>query len=134
MKGITNDIDNILIYKSLFFKSVVLVYFDVNMTMVIKVIFTINRIGRVEKKRFLLFLVSSDINLERAIGIENVPIFIKREKVGSINMYIARPFVPINLDIVILIIRPKIFVIKPPIKRIIVDLINFSFIVKFMLN
>ena len=104
------------------------------MTKVIKVIFTINRIGRVEKKRFLLFLVSSDINLERAIGIENVPMFIKREKVGSINMYIARPFVPINLDIVILIIRPKIFVIKPPIKRIIVDLINFSFIVKFMLN
>ena len=79
MKGITNDIDNILIYKSLFFKSVVLIYFDVNMTIVIKVIFTINRIGRVEKKRFLLFLVSSDINLERAIGIENVPIFIKRE-------------------------------------------------------
>ena len=99
------------------------------MTIVIKVIFTINRIGRVEKKRFLLFLVSSDINLERAIGIENVPIFIKREKVGSINMYIARPFVPINLDIVIFIIRPKIFVIKPPIKRIIVDLINFSFII-----
>ena len=48
-------------------------------------------------------------------------------------MYIARPFVPINLDIVILIIRPKIFVIKPPIKRIIVDLINLSLNFVFIL-
>lgn len=107
-------------------------YFADIMINIIKDRFIIRRIGRTEKNKFLLFLVSSEISLDKASGRENVPILISREKVGRTNMYMLRPFGPINLVMVIFMTRLRTFVTNPPIKRINVDFINFSFIVKFM--
>ena len=52
----------------------------------IKIIFVIISMGRSEKKRFLLFLFSSDISLAKAIGRPNWERLIRREKVGIINI------------------------------------------------
>lgn len=98
----------------------------------IKIIFTIRAIGITEAKSCLLFLVSSAINFDKAIGRPNCEIPINNEKVGRINMYRPRPVGPIFLEITIFISMPRSLVMRPPIVKMIVDLINFSFIILFM--
>lgn len=99
---------------------------------IITIIFIIINNGKMEKNSFLLFLVFSDISLDSAKGKPKLLKLIKSVNVGRINMYIPKPFVPIILAIIILIIIPSILVINPPINKIIVDLINFSFMLNFM--
>lgn len=132
VKGITKDIARILGIKSLFFKRFILIYLDVRIIIIISMIFIINRIGIVEAISFLLFLLSSDISLDREIGAEKEARLIKSINVGNISIYILIPFVPIILDITILIIKLKILVIKLPINNIRVDLTNLFFIINFM--
>ena len=119
-------------YKFLFLNKLVLIYFDVRIIIIIKRIFIINRIGVIEKNNFLLFLLSSDISFDKASGVEKEAKLINNMNVGSINIYILIPLVPISLDIFILITRLSIFVIKLPINNIKVDFKNFFFIVNFM--
>ena len=89
-------------------------------------------IGKLEKNSFLLFLLSSEINLDKARGIPACDKLIKREKVGSISIYIPIPLIPISLVVTIFIIIPSIFVIAPPVIKMIVDRINLFFIINFM--
>lgn len=119
-------------YKFLFLNKLVLIYFDVRIIIIIKRIFIINRIGVIEKSNFLLFLLSSDISFDKASGVEKEAKLINNMNVGSINIYILIPLVPISLDIFILITRLSIFVIKLPINNIKVDFKKFFFIVNFM--
>ena len=84
-------------------------------------------IGIVPKTIFLLLVKFSDINLEIAIGRDKVAIVMNKLKVGIIKVYKPIPSRPIILVVIILITIPKILVIKPPIIKIIVPLINFSF-------
>lgn len=119
-------------YKFLFLNKLVLIYFDVRIIIIIKRIFIINRIGVIEKNNFLLFLLSSDISFDKASGVEKEAKLINNMNVGSINIYILIPLVPISLDIFILITRLSIFVIKLPINNIKVDFKKFFFIVNFM--
>ena len=116
----------------LFLNKLVLIYFDVRIIIIIKRIFIINRIGVIEKSNFLLFLLSSDISFDKASGVEKEAKLINNMNVGSINIYILIPLVPISLDIFILITRLSIFVIKLPINNIKVDFKKFFFIVNFM--
>ena len=119
-------------YKFLFLNKLVLIYFDVRIIIIIRRIFIINRIGVIEKSNFLLFLLSSDISFDKASGVEKEAKLINNMNVGSINIYILIPLVPISLDIFILITRLSIFVIKLPINNIKVDFKKFFFIVNFM--
>ena len=90
-------------------------------------------IGRTEKNKRLLFFVFSAINFDKAVGKPNCPSPINKEKVGRIIMYRPNPSVPINLDITIFMIIPNTFVKRPPMIRIRIDFINFSFIVHYMI-
>lgn len=86
-------------------------------------------IGIKENTKFLLFLLSSAINLEIAIGNPNPARVIIKEKVGIIIIYSPMPSVVNNLDIIIFIIIPNILVIKPPIIKIKVVLIKVVFFI-----
>lgn len=77
---------------------------------------------------FLLLFLFSLISLDIDIGNENVDRVIKRLNVGKINIYNPIPLVVIALVRNILITILNILVNKPPIRRIIVDLINLLFI------
>ena len=77
---------------------------------------------------FLLLFLFSLISLDIDIGNENVDRVIKRLNVGKINIYSPIPLVVIALVRNILITILNILVNKPPIRRIIVDLINLLFI------
>ena len=77
---------------------------------------------------FLLLFLFSLISLDIDIGNEKVDRVIKRLNVGKINIYNPIPLVVIALVRNILITILNIFVNKPPIRRIIVDLINLLFI------
>ena len=77
---------------------------------------------------FLLLFLFSLISLDIDIGNENVDRVIKRLNVGRINIYSPIPLVVIALVRNILITILNILVNKPPIRRIIVDLINLLFI------
>ena len=103
--------------------------FDDVIRIVITMMLIIIVIGRVENNRFLLLYFSSDTSLDIAIGILKLVIVIASEKVGRIRVYKLTPSMPIVLVIIIFINRPNNLVMKPPIIRIIVDVINFSFIV-----
>ena len=83
-----------------------------------------------EDIKFLLFFLSSATILDKAIGRPNCPRPINKEKVGKTSIYRPIPSLPINLLITIFIIIPSILVRKPPIIKIIVDLINVSFFIK----
>ena len=98
----------------------------------INIIFIIINNGNIEKYSFLVFLFSSDINLDKARGSDILLKFISNINVGNISIYIPSPLVPIILAIIIFIIIPNIFVRKAPIIKIIVDLINLFFIINFM--
>ena len=89
-------------------------------------------IGIIDKYSFLLFLLFRATNLDNAIGKPIWAIFINNIIEGRINMYNDSPSIPRLLVIIIFIIIPSIFVIKPPISRIVVDMINFFFILIFM--
>lgn len=78
--------------------------------------------GNIDINSFLLFLLFSPINLDRARGIEKLLRLINNMKVGNINMYNPSPLVPIILVIIIFISIPRTFVIKAPNTKIIVDL------------
>ena len=106
------------------------IYGAVIIIRIIKKISTSIIIGIREKISVLLLTLSSAITLLMATGRDKVQRVIKRLKVGSINIYIPIPSVPIILVAMILIIIPNNLVNPPPIIRIIVDLINFSFILK----
>ena len=95
-----------------------------------KAMFIINSIIKEEKNKFLLFFLSSAINLDIAVGIPNWPSPINNEKVGRIIIYNPKTSLPSILPITIFINIPSIFVAKPPANNIIVDLINLSFINK----
>lgn len=95
-------------------------------------IFINNVIGIIDKYNFLLFLLFKATNLDKAIGRPICPKLINKEKVGRINIYKDNFSIPRDFAIIILIIRARILVIKPPIRRIIVDNINFCFIIKLM--
>ena len=86
--------------------------------------------GTVENKMFLLLYLSSDTNFDIDIGRLSCVIVIAKEKVGKINMYKLIPSIPTTRVIMTLIKRPNNLVIKPPIIKIIVDMINFSFIIQ----
>lgn len=73
----------------------------------------------------VLFL--SLTNLDIAVGRESVQSVIKRLNVGKTRLYKPIPSVPTVLVKAILIIIESIFVIKPPIIKIIVDLIKVFF-------
>ena len=88
--------------------------------------------GIIPSTIFLLFLVFSETSFDIAIGSDRVAMVMKRVYVGIISMYSPIPSTPIILVVIILIIILSIFVINPPIIRIIVDFINFSFIVNCM--
>ena len=107
-------------------------YGAINITMIINTIFIIIIRGRIEKNSFLLFLLSSDINLDKANGREKLLRLINRIKVGNINIYIPSPLVPIILAINIFISIPNILVISAPNIKSIVDLKKLYFIVKFI--
>lgn len=77
---------------------------------------------------FLLLFLFSLISLDIDIGNEKVDRVIKRLNVGKINIYNPIPLVVIALVRNILITILNILVNKPPIRRIIVDLINLLFI------
>lgn len=77
---------------------------------------------------FLLLFLFSLISLDIDIGNEKVDRVIKRLNVGKINIYSPIPLVVIALVRNILITILNILVNKPPIRRIIVDLINLLFI------
>lgn len=77
---------------------------------------------------FLLLFLFSLISLDIDIGNENVDRVIKRLNVGKINIYSPIPLVVIALVRNILITILNILVNRPPIRRIIVDLINLLFI------
>ena len=77
---------------------------------------------------FLLLFLFSLISLDIDIGNEKVDRVIKRLNVGKISIYSPIPLVVIALVRNILITILNILVNKPPIRRIIVDLINLLFI------
>ena len=77
---------------------------------------------------FLLLFLFSLISLDIDIGNEKVDRVIKRLNVGRINIYSPIPLVVIALVRNILITILNILVNRPPIRRIIVDLINLLFI------
>lgn len=77
---------------------------------------------------FLLLFLFSLISLDIDIGNEKVDRVIKRLNVGKINIYSPIPLVVIALVRNILITILNILVNRPPIRRIIVDLINLLFI------
>ena len=56
----------------------------------------------------------------------------RRLKEGIISIYVPIPSLPNNLVETIFIIMPKTFVTSPPNNKIIVDLINLFFILKYM--
>ena len=85
-------------------------------------------IGKVENRMFLLLYLSSATNFDIDIGKLNVVIVIAREKVGKISVYRLIPSRPMVLVIIIFMNKPSILVMNPPITKMIVDLINFSFI------
>lgn len=74
----------------------------------------------------VLFL--SLTNLDIAVGSERVHKVINKLNVGNTKLYNPIPSVPTDLVNAILIIIDSIFVIKPPIINIIVDLIKLFFI------
>lgn len=90
-------------------------------------------IGIIPSTTFLLFLLFSETSFDIATGRDNVAIIMNNPYVGIINIYSPIPSIPIILVVIILIIILSIFVINPPIIRIIVPFINFSFILKIML-
>ena len=116
----------------LFFKSVSEMNLADSIKMVITTILNSIAMGMIPNTTFLLFLLFSDTSFDMAMGSDRVQIVIKSPYVGIINMYRPIPSTPIILVVTILIIMLKIFVIRPPIIRISVDFINFSFIVKDM--
>lgn len=77
---------------------------------------------------FLLLFLFSLISLDIDIGNEKVDRVINKLNVGKINIYSPIPLVVIALVRNILITILNILVNKPPIRRIIVDLINLLFI------
>lgn len=89
-------------------------------------------IGILEKINFLVFLLFSDINLERAIGIPRAERLIRRLKVGKISIYKLIPLIPIILVVIIFISIPKALVMNPPNIRIVTDFINEFFMINFM--
>ena len=93
-----------------------------------KTISKIKIIGIAEKTIFLLLYLSSLTSLETLVGRLNCDNDINKEKVGNINMYKLIPSNPINLVLITLITIPNTLVIKPPMIKIIVDLINFSLV------
>ncbi len=95
-------------------------------------IFIIIVIGIIEKKSFLLFLVFRATNLDKAMGRPNWDRLMNKDIVGSISIYNDKPSIPIFLVIIIFINIPKILVINPPARRIIVEVINLFFIVNIM--
>ena len=107
---------------------------DVNKRVIITNKLTIITIGILENISFLLLYFSSETNLDIEIGKLRLVIVIAKEKVGSIKVYKLIPSIPIVLVAIIFIKRPSTFVISPPIIKMIVDLIKFSFIVKNMLK
>lgn len=97
---------------------------------IIKKKLIIKEVAIKEDIKFLLFFLSSATILDKAIGRPNWPRPINKEKVGKTSIYRPIPSLPINLLITIFIIIPSILVRKPPIIKIIVDLINVSFFIK----
>ena len=81
-------------------------------------------IGITDNISLKLFLFFSPINLLIEIGKPNWDKAISKLKVGIIKLYIPIPSGPNFLDIIILINIPITLVIRPPISKIIVDLIN----------
>lgn len=77
---------------------------------------------------FLLLFLFSLISLDIDIGNEKVDRVINKLNVGKINIYSPIPLVVIALVRNILITILNILVNRPPIRRIIVDLINLLFI------
>ena len=92
-------------------------YLEDKIKIVITSIFIIIDIGNVDAKIFLLLYLSSDINFEIDNGRLNWVMVIAKEKVGSINVYILIPSIPIYLVVIIFINKPNSLVIKPPIIR-----------------
>lgn len=105
------------------------IYLDVIINIIIVIKFMIIEIGIVLINIFLLLYLSSETNFDIAMGILKLVIVMASEKVGRINIYKLTPSKPIVLVIIIFINNPNILVMKPPIIRIIVDLINLSFII-----
>lgn len=116
----------------MFWSRVFAISFDDRISIVIIIILKISAMGIIPSTIFLLFLVFSETSFDIAIGSDRVAMVMKRVYVGIISMYSPIPSTPIILVVIILIIIPSIFVINPPIIRIIVDFINFSFIVNCM--
>ena len=104
-------------------------YLDDNINIIIVIRLIIIDIGIVLNNIFLLLYLSSDINFDTAIGILRLVIVMAKEKVGSISIYKLIPSIPIVLVIIILMNSPSNLVINPPIIKMIVDLINLSFII-----
>ena len=97
-----------------------------------KIIFIKNiKINDVESS-LLLFLSSSLIILDIATGKPKDARLINKIKVGSIIIYTPNASVLRYLVNIILYSIPSILVKIPPIINIIVDLINFSFILYFI--
>lgn len=132
VKGITSAIDSMLIYISSLCRSCLLIIGDSKIIKIIIIILIIITTGNIENINFLLFLVSSPINLDKARGKPNWLKLISSVKVGRISMYNPNPLVPISLAITIFISMPNIFVNRPPISKIIVDFINLFFILNFI--
>ena len=106
--------------------------FAEKISVVIVIIFITMVMGRVENNIFLLLYLSSATNFDIAIGMLRVVIVIAREKVGKISVYRLIPSTPIVLVVITFINNPSSLVINPPNIKMIVDFINFSFIVIFM--
>lgn len=77
---------------------------------------------------FLLLVLFSLTILDMAVGSPREHKVMKRLKVGKTNIYKPIPSVDTTLVNTTLIIIPNILLMKPPIRRIIVDLINLLFI------
>ena len=99
--------------------------------MIVNIISNISNVkvtGIIENTKFLLFLLSSDTNLEIAVGSPKDAMEIKSEKVGRTSIYIPRPSRPNFLDIITLINILIILVITLPINNIKVDFKRLFFI------
>ena len=134
MKGITKDIDIKAKVVSLLWSSLVLIIGDNEMVVIIKIMLIIISIGNAENISFLLLLLSSEINLDKAIGKPNCDRFINKEKVGITNIYIPNVSGFSILAVVIFISILNSLVMKPPIIKIIVDLKKLFFIINSMKN
>ena len=106
-------------------------YFDKNGAIInkinIKIILNTKVIGIVDNTIFLLLLVFSLTSFDIEVGRPNVDKVINKLKVGITNIYCPIPSVDTTLVKTILITILSILVIKPPIIKIIVDLINLLF-------